>query len=59
MDGRNECRDNGFYIGPTIFKDVPNTAYLAQNEIFGPVVSTEKWDNEDEVIKTANDTILV
>ena len=58
LDGRNECRDNGFYIGPTIFKDVPNTTYLAQNEIFGPVVSTEKWDNEDEVIKTANDTIF-
>ena len=57
LDGRVECRDKGYYIGPTIFKDVPNSSSTAQNEIFGPVVSTESWDKENEVIERANDTI--
>ena len=57
LDGRMECRDKGYYIGPTIFKDVPNSSSLAQNEIFGPVVSTESWDEEYDAIEKANDTI--
>ncbi len=57
LDGRTACREEGYYIGPTIFADVPNSADLAQTEIFGPVVSTESWDNEDDVIRTANDTV--
>lgn len=56
LDGRSACRDQGYYIGPTIFADVPNSADLAQIEVFGPVVSTEGWDDEDEVLRTANDT---
>ncbi|MDW4551188.1 aldehyde dehydrogenase family protein [Defluviimonas sp. D31] len=56
LDGRTACRDKGYYIGPTIFADVPNASELAQNEVFGPVVSTEAWDAETEVIRTANDT---
>ncbi len=56
LDGRKECRDEGYYIGPTIFADVPNTADLAQNEVFGPVASTEAWDDEDDVIRIANNT---
>lgn len=57
LDGRSACRDEGYYIGPTIFADVPNSAELAQTEVFGPVVSTEAWEDEAEVIKTANDTV--
>lgn len=57
LDGRSACRDKGYYIGPTIFANVPNSADLAQNEVFGPVVSTEGWDDEEQVIQTANDTI--
>ena len=45
------------YIGPTIFKNVPNETDLSQNEVFGPVVSTQSWVEEEEVIKIANDTI--
>ena len=56
LDGRSACRDQGYYIGPTIFANVPNAADLAQNETFGPVVSTEAWDHEEEVIRIANDT---
>lgn len=57
LDGRSACRERGYYIGPTIFANVPNSSELAQKEVFGPVVSTEAWDDIDEVIHTANDTI--
>ncbi len=57
LDGRIACRDKGYYIGPTIFADVPNDADLAQNEVFGPVVSTEAWDDEEDAIRIANDTV--
>ena len=57
LDGRSARRDRGYYIGPTIFTNVPNTADLAQNEVFGPVLSTEAWDNEADVIRTANASV--
>jgi aldehyde dehydrogenase (NAD+) len=58
LDGRAACRERGYYIGPTIFADVPNGSDLAQTEIFGPVVSTEAWADEDEVLRIANDTVF-
>ena len=57
LDGRGACRERGYYIGPTIFGDVPNDADLAQQEVFGPVASTQRWRDEDEVVHIANDTI--
>ena len=57
LDGRVACRDEGYYIGPTIFSNVPNHSDLAQHEVFGPVVSTESWSDEDDVIRIANDTV--
>ncbi len=58
LDGRSACRDKGYYIGPTIFADVPNSSDLAQNEVFGPVVSTEAWEDEEAVVRIANDTLF-
>ena len=58
LDGRHARRDQGYYIGPTIFTDVPNGADLAQSEVFGPVVSTESWEDEENVVNIANDTIF-
>ena len=58
LDGRIHCKKKGYFIGPTIFSNVPNSSYLAQNEIFGPVASTEAWEDEKDVIKKANDTIF-
>jgi len=58
LDGRNARRKNGYYIGPTIFANVHNSADLAQNEVFGPVASTEAWTSEEDAIRTANDTIF-
>ena len=57
LDGRQSAREEGYFIGPTIFADVPNESHLAQNEVFGPVVSTEAWETEAEVINKANATV--
>ena len=56
LDGRSSCREKGYYIGPTIFKDVPNDSELAQTEIFGPVLSIETWESTEDVVKISNDT---
>ncbi len=57
LDGRSFCSDKGYFIGPTIFNDVPNDSDLAQNEVFGPVLSIETWESEQEVIRIANDSV--
>lgn len=49
--------DNGFYYAPTIFTNVKNKMRIAQEEIFGPVVSVIKYDSDDEAIAIANDSI--
>ncbi|MDF2369004.1 aldehyde dehydrogenase [Sneathiella sp.] len=47
----------GFYIEPTIFDNVSNDMTIAQEEIFGPVVSTITFKDMEEGINIANDTI--
>lgn len=47
----------GFFIAPTVFTDVTNTMRIVQEEIFGPVVTVQKFKNEEEAIKLANSTI--
>jgi acyl-CoA reductase-like NAD-dependent aldehyde dehydrogenase len=44
----------GFFIEPTIFGDVKNNMKIAQEEIFGPVLSVLTFDDMDEVIERAN-----
>jgi betaine-aldehyde dehydrogenase len=46
--------ENGFFVRPTIFTGVSNDFRIAQEEIFGPVLSVLKWENEDAVIQDAN-----
>jgi aldehyde dehydrogenase (NAD+) len=46
----------GSFISPTIFADVDNSMYVAQEEIFGPVVCVIKFKTEEEVIAMANDS---
>jgi acyl-CoA reductase-like NAD-dependent aldehyde dehydrogenase len=48
---------NGYFFKPTIFADVNNQMRVAQEEIFGPVVSVISFKDEDDLIKQANDTI--
>lgn len=51
----NELK-NGSFLEPTILADVTNDMRVAQEEIFGPVVSVIKFKDEEEVIKLANDS---
>lgn len=46
--------ESGFFIEPTIFGNVNRTMRIANEEIFGPVVSLMKWSTEDELIDIAN-----
>jgi betaine-aldehyde dehydrogenase len=48
--------DRGFYIEPTIFYDVDNSARIAREEIFGPVASVIPFESEKDAIKIANDS---
>ena len=46
----------GFFIEPTIFDGLASEDYIAQEEVFGPVVSVLTFSDEDEAIALANDT---
>ena len=46
----------GYYVSPTIFYDVDNSARIAREEIFGPVATVIPFDDEADAIKIANDT---
>jgi aldehyde dehydrogenase (NAD+) len=47
---------NGFFIEPTIFADVDPGSRLAREEVFGPVLSVLRFDDEDEAVRIANDS---
>ena len=51
-----EGLEKGFYVQPTIFSDVRTDMTIAQEEIFGPVLSIIPYDTEEEAIAIANDT---
>ena len=57
LDGRGKGPDQGYYIGPTIFADVRNDMRLAQEEVFGPVIAILPFDDEEEAVQIANDSI--
>ena len=51
-----EGYEKGYYVKPTVFADVTNDMTIAREEIFGPVLSIIKYENENEAIEIANDT---
>ncbi len=55
--GRPKDLDRGYYIEPTVFANVDNASTIAQEEIFGPVLSVIPADDEEQIVATANDTI--
>ena len=56
--GKQVMQDTGgYYISPTIFKDVKNDMTVAKEEIFGPVLCAIEFENEDEALEIANDTL--
>jgi acyl-CoA reductase-like NAD-dependent aldehyde dehydrogenase len=51
-----EGLDHGYYVRPTVFADVAPTMTIAQEEIFGPVLSVIPYDDEDDALRIANDS---
>ncbi|MEY2853448.1 MAG: hypothetical protein RL030_580 [Pseudomonadota bacterium] len=47
----------GYYFEPTLFANVDNNSAIAQEEIFGPVISMIPADNEDHAVQLANESI--
>jgi aldehyde dehydrogenase (NAD+) len=52
-----EGLDTGYFIRPTVFADVTNDMTIAREEIFGPVLSIIAYDDEEDAIQIANDTV--
>ena len=54
--GRSASFTRGYYVEPTIFYDVDNSARIAQEEIFGPVAAVIPFTDEAEALRIANAT---
>ncbi len=52
-----DAYDRGLYVQPTIFDNVRNSMQIAQEEIFGPVLSVMTFKDADEALRIANDTV--
>lgn len=55
--GRPSGLDRGWFVEPTVFGNVDNSSRLAQEEIFGPVISVIAATDEDDAIRIANDSM--
>jgi aldehyde dehydrogenase (NAD+) len=55
-EGHPEGLEVGYFVKPTVFVNVNNDMTIAQEEIFGPVLSVIAYDSEDDAIRIANDS---
>jgi aldehyde dehydrogenase (NAD+) len=55
-EGHPKGFEAGYFVKPTVFVNVKNDMAIAQEEIFGPVLSVITYDSEDEAIRIANDS---
>lgn len=56
LTGGHPLPGDGFFYAPTVLTDVPETAAIATEEIFGPVAVVLTVDSDEEAIRLANDT---
>jgi len=54
--GRPAGLDAGWFVQPTIFSEVDNSSTIAQEEIFGPVLSVIRYSDTDDAVRIANDS---
>ncbi|WP_066952467.1 aldehyde dehydrogenase [Streptomyces lushanensis] len=54
--GRPAGLEQGWFVEPTIFADVDNASAIAREEIFGPVLTVTRYDDEDDAVRIANDS---
>ncbi|MEU8956802.1 aldehyde dehydrogenase family protein [Streptomyces sp. NPDC048518] len=55
--GPEAPQDKGYFVQPTVFADVTPEMTIAQEEIFGPVVSIIRYEDEDDALRIANGTV--
>jgi aldehyde dehydrogenase (NAD+) len=55
--GRPDGLERGYYVRPTVFGDVTRDMTIAREEIFGPVLAILPYDDEEQAIEIANDTV--
>ncbi|MFH9063900.1 aldehyde dehydrogenase family protein [Streptomyces coeruleorubidus] len=55
--GPEAPRDKGYFVSPTVFADVTPDMTIAQEEIFGPVLSILRYDDEEHALRIANGTV--
>jgi aldehyde dehydrogenase (NAD+) len=55
--GRPAGFERGYYVKPTIFSHVSNDMTIARQEIFGPVLCLIGYENEEDAVRIANDTV--
>ncbi|MEM7339926.1 MAG: aldehyde dehydrogenase family protein [Actinomycetota bacterium] len=55
--GRPDGLESGYYVKPTLFANVTNDMRIAQEEIFGPVLVLIGYEDEDDAVRIANDTV--
>jgi aldehyde dehydrogenase (NAD+) len=55
--GRPKDYPKGWYVEPTLFTDVDNSMTIAQEEIFGPVLVVIPFDDDDDAVRIANDSL--
>ena len=55
--GRPAGLERGYYVRPTVFGNVTRDMTIAREEIFGPVLAILPYDNEEQAIEIANDTV--
>ena len=55
--GAPEGLDKGYFVRPTVFANVRNDMTIAREEIFGPVLSIIPYEDEDDAVRIANDTV--
>ncbi|MFM0436053.1 aldehyde dehydrogenase family protein [Paraburkholderia strydomiana] len=56
-EGRPAGLDKGYFVNPTVFAGVRNDMDIAREEIFGPVLSILEYENENDAIRIANDSV--
>ncbi|KQX77425.1 aldehyde dehydrogenase family protein [Streptomyces sp. Root1310] len=55
--GPDSPRERGYFVSPTVFADVTPDMAIAQEEIFGPVLSVLRYEDEEDALRIANGTV--
>jgi aminobutyraldehyde dehydrogenase len=57
LTGGEQIDRNGFYYKPTVVTDVDQRSEIVQQEVFGPVVTVQRFNDEDQAVQWANDVV--